>query len=145
MSKQTKGGTTKSPLTLVVNVNPVPGSRPRVSRWGTYYPKRHKNYVKASSDQIPAYAEGAEPFPPGMPLSVDLTFVIEKPRTSKLTIPVGDLDNYAKIILDVITAQGYWGDDKQIVELHTYKRFASKGEQPHTRIDIKETWLTSSP
>jgi Holliday junction resolvase RusA-like endonuclease len=117
---------------VVVPGNPVPASRPKVSRWGVYYGKRYTAWKK--------HAETNTPKGPGEilgPLTVHVECVVEKPRTSKLTHPKGDADNYAKGPLDVLTrVGGYWHDDDQIVRLLSIKRFADPGETPRTIIGI---------
>lgn len=49
---------------------------------------------------------------------------VEKPKTSKLTIPRGDIDNYNKLFFDCCT--GYvWEDDRQIEQEHSCKAFTA--------------------
>lgn len=124
-----------SPAAVLFRVNPVPASRPRVTRWGTYYGKLYKAWMEAVADV-------AKENPPGFSLPTGPLFVInenviEKPRTSERQYPRGDVDNYAKAALDAITKNKLaWGDDDQVVALLTIKRFASPGEQPHTNTKV---------
>ena len=69
-------------------------------------------------------------------ISVGLEFVITRAKTSKLSRPIGDIDNYAKAILDAMTKKGFWKDDVDIVTLAATKRFAEFGETAHTKITI---------
>ena len=120
-------------VALSVFVPPVPASRPRVTRWGTYYGKTYKAYMADSETAIPkatAKLTGN--------LHVDVDFVCSRPKTTKLSTPKGDIDNHLKAILDVITKQGYWHDDVQIESLTATKRFAVGTETPHTHIRIKQ-------
>ena len=71
-------------------------------------------------------------------LAVLVQIVSSRPRTSKFTTPRIDLDNGTKPILDLLTSTGFIGDDRQIVKLYATKRYANKGEQPHTAAQIKE-------
>lgn len=57
------------------------------------------------------------------PVRVRIAFDIRRPRTSKLEMPKGDVDNYAKAVLDGLTTVGFWEDDKQVVSLGAVKRF----------------------
>ena len=60
---------------------------------------------------------------------VRLTIHVYRPRR------VGDLDNYAKVVLDALNGI-VWEDDKQIVELHMY-RYEDKAN-PRLEILIEE-------
>lgn len=71
-------------------------------------------------------------------LQVTVEFVCHKPKTTKLTDPKGDIDNYQKSILDAVTKKGYWGDDVQVVMINAIKRFAVDSEIPHTHIVIEQ-------
>lgn len=117
---------------FVIPVKPVPASRPKVSRFGTYYTKTYAAYRKEAH----TWASKRSWCPTSKRLVVALEFVCEKPRTSKLTDPKGDIDNYVKAALDVLNGNA-WEDDKQIVKLMADCRFAEPGEQPHTKV-----WLT---
>lgn len=115
---------------------PVPASRPRVTRWGTYHTKTYKHWLDQAATTLKdgfysnAYL-GEEP------LLVVVETVITKAKTSKLRIPKGDADNYAKGPMDAITRAGlHWYDDKQVTVLLSAKRFASPGEAAHTAVHI---------
>ena len=108
-----------------LNLDPVPASRPRVSKWGTYYGKRHKAFRSAALTLLSELREQGDL--PQAPLSgslgVRVGFNVKRPKTSKLTEPRGDIDNYLKILLDCCT--GYlWEDDVQIQRICSYKLFA---------------------
>ena len=76
------------------------------------------------------------------PVEVSLEFVLPRPKAHlraggalKATAPArplshrsGDVDNYAKAALDVMTEVGYWVDDSQVYRLVTVKRFPNAGE-----------------
>lgn len=120
---------------LFIGVDPVPASRPRVTRWGTYYGKTYKAWMKAAADILGMFTPVSELM--SCPLVVRLTHIVQKARTSKLEWPRGDVDNYAKATLDAITkAQIIWHDDDQIVGLISSKRFADPGEQPGTLVEV---------
>ena len=42
--------------------------------------------------------------------------------------PRPDCDNYAKALMDAMTAAGLWFDDSQVVSLHSCKRYAERDE-----------------
>ena len=109
-------------------LNPVPASRPRVSRWGTYYPKRHETFRREASGFLDGLEEtGVLPDPPlEGGLVVWVTFNIKKPKTTKLDLPRGDVDNYTKILFDALTGR-VWKDDTQ-VEIMSVRKAWAEGE-----------------
>ena len=111
---------------LRLNLDPVPASRPRVSKWGTYYGKRHQAFRKealASFDDMRERGLLPEVLLSGG-LQVWAAFYIRKPKTTKLKTPRGDIDNYLKLLLDCAT--GYiWEDDTQVEKVCGYKEFAT--------------------
>jgi len=119
---------------LTFPFDPVPASRPRVTKWGTYYGKTYKAW-KANAERF--LMPGTLHLASTARLLVVTQAIVRKPKTSKLVVPRGDTDNYAKGPLDVITkAGGYWVDDQQVLCLISSKRFASKDEQPRTEVHI---------
>lgn len=50
----------------------------------------------------------------------------------------GDVDNFAKVVMDVLTSLGFWRDDKQVSDLVVRKRWAAKGLKPG--MDLVLTW-----
>jgi Holliday junction resolvase RusA-like endonuclease len=111
---------------------PSPASRPRVSRFGTYYVKPYQVWMASCQQQM---AEQAKSIPAGN-LVCAVEVLVEKPKTSKLTIPRGDVDNLAKGLLDGATKAGVWGDDGQITTLIVRKRFTLPGEAPGAIIHV---------
>lgn len=124
-------------LDLWVPVAPVPAARPRVSKWGTYYPATYERFRKDCAEWF-AGQQGPGVVMTG-PLSVSLECVCPRPAKPTNPYPKGDVDNLAKGPLDAITkTKKFWGDDKQIVGLSVTKRYAAKDEAPGYRINIKE-------
>jgi Holliday junction resolvase RusA-like endonuclease len=126
-------------FTITLPFPPTPASRPRVTKWGTYYGKTYKAYRDLADKAIP---ESRQPPMLGN-LHCTVEFVCPKPKTSKRSNPRGDIDNHVKAALDAITGtkkapKGYWHDDDQITVLHAHKRWPMDFEQPHTRIRIEQ-------
>lgn len=110
----------------VLGLSPVPASRPRVTRWGTYYTKTYKAWIAAAEKAIPQSRD-----PLTGPLTISVEFVVQRPKTSKRAYPKGDIDNYEKAVYDMLTKRGYWHDDDQLVTTSTVtKRFTEPGEEP---------------
>lgn len=121
---------------VALHLDPVPASRPRVTRWGTYYGKTYTRWRKTAAASVPL---ADCPFPKPQHLHVDVAFVVKKPKTSKLTTPRADIDNYMKAIFDVLTDKEYWDDDVQVVSVNATKRFASANEVEGTFVAIRST------
>lgn len=125
--------TSENGYRVVIEQAPVPASRPRVSKWGVYYSDTYKKWKAAAARDFPT---GPIMVLKG-PLAVTLEVVCKRPQKLTSSIPVGDVDNYAKAALDAVNDAGLWDDDKQVVSLRVSKRYAEPGEAPHTLIDIQ--------
>lgn len=111
--------------TVFLNTTPVPASRPRVSKWGTYYGKNYEKFRREVRDILSEH-KGAPVLGPIVAL---IEIVVEPPKTTKRDFPKGDVDNYAKGPLDSMTSHGsFWNDDDQVVSLFVTKRFTKDGE-----------------
>lgn len=119
-------------MNLTFDINPVPASRPRVSRWSTYYPKRYTKFKK----EMEALTSELGTTPSEKPVSVQLEFGIMMPKSwsKKKTEELNntycsnnsDIDNYIKAILDSLNGVVYV-DDKQVVELFAKKIYSEEG------------------
>lgn len=119
-------------LRLTVPITPVPASRPRVTRWGTYYGKRYKEWLKNAAELL-GTCTGT---PIDQPVRAELLFAIPRSKTGKLTVPTGDGDNYEKAILDVIQHSGHLMDDRLITTLTWRKRFIPYGTEGSTTLSL---------
>lgn len=122
-------------ISLSIPHNPVPASRPRVSKWGTYYGKNYQKWRKAADQSLSEVPFTGQPFEG--PVSVITEVVTSRPKTTQRTYPRGDNDNFEKAAWDAITqARRFWIDDDQIVFNATAKRYSGPDEAPATRIYI---------
>jgi Holliday junction resolvase RusA-like endonuclease len=130
-------------FTLYLPIKPVPASRPRVTRWGTYYLKTYKNYKDEAHAAIPVCKEDTLT----MPVGATVVFVCHKPKTTKLVVPRGDIDNHLKAIFDAVVGmkatkkvpcklKHYISDDDIIAHVDATKRYTEGDEVPHTVITI---------
>jgi len=116
---------------LRIMVPPVPASRPRVCKFGSYYTHTYKNWMTEAAKSL---GRGTDPDGSGLYL-VLISHVCTKAKTTKLTVPAGDLDNYDKAALDAVTKCGrLWDDDKQVAACFSVKRFPIGSELPGTYI-----------
>ena len=109
-------------VVLHLPIAPVPASRPRVSKWGTYYGKTYSAFRKEAAKVIDAELEN-DPLEGG--LEVSLWFFCKKPKTTRREEPRGDVDNYIKAILASCNGK-VWVDDDQILRLNAQKRWADE-------------------
>tara|TARA_Y100001938_G_C7834967_1_gene303299 strand:- start:115 stop:495 length:381 start_codon:yes stop_codon:yes gene_type:complete len=109
-------------IALHLPIAPVPASRPRVSKWGTYYGKTYSSWRKEAAKVIDGLLEN-DPLEGG--LEVSLWFFCKKPKTTRREEPRGDVDNYIKAILDSCNGK-VWVDDDQILRLNAQKRWADE-------------------
>ena len=103
--------------------DPIPAARPKVSRWGTYYPKTYRAFRTAMELVVRKLFAGRQPMVG--PLAVVLNVFVRKPKSSKLLYPIGDVDNYAKAYLDSLNGHA-WHDDKQVISLTVTKDFTDE-------------------
>ena len=113
-------------------INPVPASRPRVSRWSTYYPKK---YTKFKQDMEALISELDTTLSEKL-VRVEIDFMIKIPeswskkkkasKNGQFCDNNADLDNYEKSILDSLSGI-YFHDDRQIVKQKSKKIWADQG------------------
>ena len=130
-------------FTLRLPGKPVPASRPRVTKWGTYYTKTYKDYKDHAHDAIPVHTGRSL----DCELGATIEFVCHKPKTTKMVSPRGDIDNHIKAIFDAVVGQRatkkmpcrlkhYIVDDELISHVYARMRYAEPNEEPHTAITI---------
>ena len=127
----------KQSFELFIPVNPVPASRPRVGRWGTYYGKTYAAWRKEVTEFMEKFVKNnkiTKPFEG--PFKIALTHSVRKPKTSKRLWPRGDIDNYDKAVLDALVNDGLLIDDDMVLQLHSVKMFATETEREGTTVHI---------
>lgn len=125
----------------------VPGepqgkARPRVTRYGTYTPKKTVNYEKAIKNAfLSAGGRRAE-----SPVKVSITAYYKIPKSASkaneqkmlsnelLPCKKPDLDNIAKCVCDALNGVAY-KDDAQVCSLNMKKRYS---KEPCIIVSIKE-------
>ena len=125
----------------------VPGvpqgkGRPRVTRNGTFTPKKTRDYEKKVRE---CYIEaGGHMFPDDAPLYADITAVFPIPSSlskkrralfnGRSHCKKPDADNVAKAILDALNCVAY-RDDSAVSHISMTKIY---GEDPHVRVFLLE-------
>lgn len=118
-------------MKIIVWVDPVPASRPRVSRRGfAYYGKTYERFRREARAALEVMKK-----PKGCPLSgpllVKITFFCRSPKKPSNAWPKGDIDNHIKSILDSLNGWA-WQDDVQIMRVEATKQYSS-----NPRIEIE--------
>ena len=111
-------------------IEPVPASRPRVTRFGTFFPKRYSKY----REDLGAILDGYALTPSEDLLYVKLDFYVQIPKSwskrkkkqseGKYCWNNADIDNYVKGFLD--SAEGrYYKNDRQVVMIRARKFYSN--------------------
>lgn len=123
---------------LFIPVKPVPASRPRVTRFGTYFSETYttfRNETYRYLDKI----KHKHPKKDKIAFQVSIQFICKRPTKPSNEYPVGDVDNYLKGPLDALTKAGmFWEDDIQVISLTGTKRYARQDEEFGMHITITE-------
>lgn len=124
-------------LVVTVPGRPVPQPRSRITRRGpprAYVPKEHP--VHAYRSMIATAAKALGCFPTHQPVCVEIAAVFKRPKShigkggvkpGAPVVPVADVDNLAKAILDSLNGVAY-ADDKLVSKLVVTKEYSEDRE-----------------
>lgn len=114
-------------MKLTFIINPVPASRPRVTRWAVFYPEKYTQFRTDMAKLLMGKRTLLD-----QPLRIDVSFFMPIPKSAskKKTAELDgtycvsnvDLDNLEKALYDSMNGVIYL-DDKQIVEHTTRKKW----------------------
>ena len=127
---------------IVFDIAPVVASRPRVTRWGTYFAKKYSTFRQEFAELLTDYK--AVPLE-GL-LSVRLDFYVQLPKSlskkkklekeGKHCDNNADVDNYIKAALDSLEGH-YYINDKQIVIIRGRKYWSGNGRIEFEQRELK--------
>jgi len=120
-------------ISVKLDLKCKPSPRPRVLKSGiTYMPVEYQDFKKILALKF----KGFKPFG-DVPLSVEILCVFKPSKThkrNKYPLPIGDVDQYAKTVLDALEGTLY-SNDTLVQELRVKKMY---GASDTIFIDIKE-------
>lgn len=125
---------------ITLNLEPKPCSRPRVTRYGTYYSKTYSQFKKDAK----ALLDDIDIIPLLHRIRARINFIMPIPKSmsqkkkdalnGQYCDCGGDIDNLTKAVYDCLNKIAFL-DDKQIVESYCIKRY---GYEPRIEIELEE-------
>ncbi len=123
-------------------IAPVVASRPRVTRWSTFFPKKYAAFKVEMSELTKDIV-----FTPTKELIyVQLTFFVAMPKSwsKKKKLEKGgkfcdnnaDIDNYCKAILDSLEGV-YFENDKQVAMIKAMKYYSATPRIEYQQTELK--------
>lgn len=128
-------------ISFVVPGPPVPKGRPRTGKGRIYTDPK----TRAAEEAIALLARSATRTPLEGAVSLSLTFVLERPPSTKRADPTvrPDVDNYAKTVMDACNGI-VWADDAQVVTLSAAKRYGDRAMTIVTATPLVEASTSST-
>lgn len=122
-----------------IPVLPVPASRPRVTRWGTYFSKNYETFRNDCFLFLDQFRKEHKIKQTDSQFRVEIEFICRKPKSPANVYPIGDVDNLLKGPLDALTKVGmFWFDDTQVIHLTGSKRYQEQTEAYGMKVIIIE-------
>lgn len=120
---------------LLFMIDPVPASRPRMTRTGHAYTAEPYRTFKDKLKTMMQTSWDNEMIE--SPVTVSIAVWCRRPKSTKLPHPRPDVDNYAKAVLDAMSGVVFT-DDKNVVELYVTKQWTeSTDEEGYIAVKVK--------
>jgi Holliday junction resolvase RusA-like endonuclease len=123
-------------LTVVLNIEPRPAPRPRVTRWGAYNDPRYTAYKELIAKEIKQVMKISKLSIIKDAISLNLEFHIAIPKSytkkqkqdliGKFKTSKPDIDNYIKGVMDALNGV-CWIDDAQVCQITAVKHYSHNG------------------
>ena len=130
---------------VIVEGEIVAKARPRVCRYGTYTPKKTKDYEQLIRNNY--MAQDGTFFEKGIPVQISIKAYKKPPKSTTkknlklieqglcLWVKKPDIDNICKSVLDALNGIAY-ADDGQVVKVGTTKEYTLQEER--IEFEVKE-------
>ena len=130
---------------VIVEGEIVAKARPRVCRYGTYTPKKTKDYEQLIRNNY--MAQDGTFFEKGIPVQISIKAYKKPPKSTTkknlklieqglfLWVKKPDIDNICKSVLDALNGIAY-ADDRQVVKVGTTKEYTLQEER--IEFEVKE-------
>ena len=108
-------------ISMKLAMRGMPSPRPIVTKFGTRMPQKYNDHKKLIQAKIRGFKKFGN-----VPLEVELSFFFKRSKSykkNKYPVPKGDVDNYAKTVLDAIESVLY-ENDTLIEKLTVSKKYA---------------------
>ena len=128
-------------MKIIINKEPIACPRPRITRFGAYYPKKYQDY----KDYLKYYLTllNLNKFE-DKPLYLNIVFNIQIPNSlskkkklelnGQYVIKKPDIDNYLKSVMDAMNSIVY-KDDSQIASISIIKKYVIDNANIEIEID----------
>jgi Holliday junction resolvase RusA-like endonuclease len=133
-------------LCAVIPGKPIPTARPRVTRYGTYNPRRQSEYMEIirSTLAVEMRRQHCEIARTGVPVAIDVVAAIPWPVSARVsdrgtTVPMiqrPDSDNFLKMAMDAASGVVF-DDDSQVWRVTVEKWRVPEGKE---RLEITIRW-----
>lgn len=111
-------------LLRLTDIEPIPCPRPRLSHFGAYYPANYTLWKRRADRVVRQAVKGLPGHKPiDYPIDVWLSFLVKKPKATRLYSPKPDIDNYMKAIFDACNGI-VWTDDSLVQRVCASKLWA---------------------
>lgn len=130
-------------MKVVFDIAPVVASRPRVTRWSTFFPKK---YTQFKEDML-ELTKDITYTPTEKLIYAQITFYVAMPKSwskkkkleknGRFCDNNADIDNYCKAILDSLEGV-YFENDKQVAMIRAMKYYSSSPRIEYIQTELND-------
>lgn len=128
-------------MKIIINKEPIACPRPRITRFGAYYPKKYqdyKDYLKYYLTSLNLNKFEDKPLYLNIVFNIQIPNSLSKKKKLELNgtyvIKKPDIDNYLKSVMDAMNSIVY-KDDSQIASISIIKKYVIDNANTEIEID----------
>lgn len=128
-------------MKVIFDIAPVVASRPRVTRWSTFFPKKYTQF----KEDMTELTKDITFVPTDKLIYAQITFYVAIPKSwskkkkaakdGKFCDNNADIDNYCKAILDSLEGV-YFENDKQVAMIRAMKYYSATPRIEYTQTEL---------